>query len=194
MRTMGTTSCTQNTVWGGTSTENCLTDPTDDPSMDNCIIGCTPGYGGNGAGVGTHGGGGGCLSDPASCVSLIPPAPGDACDGSQLTLGSQWPVNTTDSGHEVKDIIAMSANNAADVPEIAGWEYLTPDGGYIQGNPSMKTFWTSLAESIPTIGSLIQNLDSGGIVSANSSQASQITNYIRGHNGKAGSCFTHALA
>lgn len=127
-------------------------------------------------------------------VALIPPAPGDPCDGSQLTLGSQWPVNTTDKADEVVNIDALQANNANGVPEIAGWEYVMGNGtAYIQGNAGFKTFWTGLAESIPVLGPLIANLDSGGIVPVSSNEAGQILNYISGHSGKSGSCFTSSL-
>lgn len=129
-------------------------------------------------------------------VALIPPAPGTPCDGSQLQLGSQWPVNTTDYNDEVTNIIAIQANNLNGAPEIAGWEYVVGNNRavYIQGNPQFKTFWTSVAESVPGLGPVVQNFDTGGIVQVNSSLASQIQNYVAGHNGKNGSCFTRGLA
>jgi hypothetical protein len=88
----------------------------------------------------------------------------------------------------------MQADNANGSTEIAGWIYVLGSGAeYVQGNAAMKTFWTAVAESIPAIGPIIQNFDSGGIVNINSSQGSQITDYVNGHNGKTGTCFTGSL-
>lgn len=182
--------------------------PPDMHSNYSCVGDC-----GSGPGSGSPTGGGGGSGGPISCyvaarssysslcstgggrvISLIPPAPGEACDGSQLTLGSQWPVNTSSYDNEVVNIDALQANDANNDPGIAGWEYTLGNGTVeIQGNTSFKTFWTSLGESIPGLGSLIQNFDSGGIVPINSAQAGQITNYIFSHNGKSGSCFTSSL-
>lgn len=138
-----------------------------------------------------------CLKDPRlpSCVATIPPSAGQGCDGSQLTLGSQWPVNTTDYAHEVVNIDALSANDNNGNPGIAGWVYETGNGDwYVQGATDFTTFWAGLAKSIPGIGAVIQNLDSSdAIIPASSSAATQIINYFNSHDGKAGSCFSGHL-
>lgn len=140
-------------------------------------------------------GGGSCLTDPENCLSRIPPQPGMGCDGSQLTLGSQWPVNTTDYNHEVVNIIALQATDDNGLYGIAGYVYITGDGDqFVQGAPGFKTFWTALASSVPVIGAFVQNLDStSAIVPVGSSTSTQIVNYFLSHNGKAGSCFTKQL-
>lgn len=172
----------------------------EDPSIDD-VLGTTcpddeAGYGGayNGTCSGY------CYSSPIlppNTVALLNPTPGEICDSSQLALGSQWPVDTTNYANEVTNIYALSAKNASGDPGIAGWMYQVggPTGPmYISGNPAFKTFWTALGEGVPGIGPFISSFDDGTvIVPANSSQASQLNNYFTSHGGKVGSCFTKSL-
>ncbi|MBV8636762.1 MAG: hypothetical protein JO322_01630 [Candidatus Eremiobacteraeota bacterium] len=175
---------------------NGCTQPPNNGGGSACLSLCgeDPTIGGSNANGNSLAGLTGNLCNPGVCVTVIPPTPGQTCDGSQLALGSQWPVNSTGYDNEVVNIYALAAVNANSVAEIAGWYYVLGNAtAYIQGNPAFKTFWTGLAESIPTVGPFVQNLDSGGIISVTSSQASQIINYFNSRSGAAGSCFSQGL-
>ncbi len=176
---------------------NCVPTPSGGggPTGPGCPYNC--------GGSGGTGGSGGCIMYPNSpgCgggpVALMPPKLGQGCDGSQLQLGSQWPVNTKNYANEVTNIFPLVASDANGAPGIVGWLYQVggPSGPmYVQGNSGTKTFWTSLAEGLPILGPLVSSFDDGTvIVPTTSSQSNEVRNYFYSHNGQAGSCFTGSL-
>jgi hypothetical protein len=134
------------------------------------------------------GGGGGVTP-----VALRSPTPGANCWASPGTLGDNLPANSSGSSTEITNIFPIFANNSAGAPDVLAWMYVTQSGDWLQENPQFSAFWSSLAASVPVLGTLASALSSGGIVQTSSSQWTAVMNYVNGHNGYIGSCFTSSL-
>lgn len=142
--------------------------------------------------------GGGCgVTPPAGGdpgpIALRTPEPGGQCWGSPGSLGDQIPVNLADAGHEITDIIAITADNINGVPDVYGWEYITADGIYLQQNLSFTSFWQAFGDSLPAVGPAISAGNAGGIVPINSTIGDQIKSSLPGHDAREGSCFNNPL-
>lgn len=177
-----------------------------DPASENCTPGywtstCTAmGLGDNcdlgGSGYIPGGSGPTCLQT-RSCpfqVAMRTPTSGAGCWGSPGVLGDNLPVSSVSSTTEITDILPMEANNAAGVPDIVGWMYETQAGNWMQESPNFADFWDTLAKQVPVLGPVVSAMSNGGMVQANSSQWSSVTNYMNSHHGSVGQCFSHPLA
>jgi hypothetical protein len=145
------------------------------------------------------GGGGGGGADPTPTpdpVALRSPHPGDQCYGSTLALGDNYPVNTTDAGHSINNILPLTATNQSGATDVLGWEYSEQNGSvYFQGNPNFQDFLSNATAAIPLVGPLAAAFENGGIVPLNSTQMKNLINYANAHGGKLGSaCFNSNLA
>ena len=90
-------------------------------------------------------------------------------------------------------ISASHTNHARRVVSNALKLSETPGGEYIQENMGFQAFWGQLFQAIPALSGVASALNVGGIAPINSSTQQTVQNYLNGHNGQVGSCFSGPL-
>lgn len=144
----------------------------------------------------------GCFDSPDLCLPVVQiavrtPVSGANCLGSSLTLGDNWPINTTDTNHMVVNILALVFTQSGGGTSTWAWLY-TEQGGtvYIQENASYRSAFEGFVSGIPAlagVGAALAN-GHGGVVPISSSDGQAVLNDWRAQSGqKAGSCFKAPL-
>ena len=114
-----------------------------------------------------------------------------------LTLGDNWPIDSTDANHMVVNIYGLVFTQSGGGTSTWAWLY-TEQGGsnYIQENASYRSAFEGFVSGIPALSGLASALANGhgGVVPISSSDGQAILNNWRSQPGKkAGSCFKASL-
>lgn len=166
----------------------------------SCGSGTTPGGGGSGGSGGTGDG---------TQVTLLKPAPGLPCRGSDsvgIVLDDQLPFGSAGTSNDVNNIYylyegaQMSANGVLGGEIVVGWVATTANGYFVVSNGKDANLVRNIIAQIPVIGQSWAAVNNSltGVVSP-SLTGSQINQVFSTYpvNGKSGngsaSCFTNPL-
>jgi hypothetical protein len=155
-----------------------------DPTLDTCRLPCDD-------------------SDPDCApqfdLAVLPPALGAACFGSPAVLGNNIPFGSTDTAHEIVDIVALGQSSFANGFVRVGWIYKMGDNqtAYTQDSGDNGSYFQNSLMNIPALGqafTAIANAQKNSYIAITTAESNAIVaDYSHRRGRSAGSCFTKPL-